>query len=147
MGLIDSNDEVILDFDYNFIGPPSETVAVIGKGGKYGVVGMNGEIATTIQYDRIELRNNEAKAFKGNALSVLVYNEDGVQQEEDHFKNFGTLKISSKGSKQKIKRRLLDKSENPYLLENFEWFFHEETELWGLRDRNTGKTKIPHYLP
>ncbi len=148
-GLIDSNEEIIVDFNYDFIGPPSNSVAVIGQKDKYGVVGLNGELTTAIEYDRIELNDNEAKAFHGDALSILVYNEDGTQEDEDHFNNFGTLKISGGGVKQKIQKSLLtnDADDNQYLLKNFEWFFHRLTETWGLRNRHTGKIKIPPTFP
>ncbi len=143
-GIFEIGAKLRIDIKYDFIGPPTNSIAIVMSENKFGVINLNGELQTDIEYDRITLEQNEAKAYKNGTLNLITFTEDGQLQEDDHFENFGTIKV-----KNKARGRLWSSSstsgniDNPYLLKNFEWYYHTQTRKWGLRDRNTGKIVIP----
>lgn len=129
-GILDRSGEAIIPFDYQYIAPLRTAVCVVRKNNKLGIVNIVGQEIIAPQYDRIELADNKAKAYVGEALTVLSFDEDGQLKEDNEFGKHFTFRIGG-GNSPMIRTAIVD--EENYLLENFEWFYHPPTDRWGLR--------------
>lgn len=138
-GVVNTSDQVIVPFEYEYITPLKSSICVVKKQGKLGVVSRNGQQQVESKYDKIQIENNKAKAFEKGILTVLNFDGNGKIQGEDQFENHLTLKIGKK-KKQYISENGDDP--NNYQLNDFEWYYDALQDKWGLRKLEDGSTHI-----
>jgi WG containing repeat len=94
-----------------------------------------------IEFDKIELETEQAKAFKGEALSLFYLDEEGLLKEESNFKKHYTITIGKKRGIRRIPDRI-NLPDNDYTLNKFEWFYSSDEDKWGLRRLDDGTEQI-----
>ncbi len=137
-GIVGLNDTEILKYHYDYIAPLRGSVAGIKHCNSYGIVNIQGEIVVSLEYDRINLEENQAKAYKGEALSLFNFNDEGKLQNEHNYKKVGSIKIGRKVRNLRAVRAINQQQQ----LMNYEWFHDPMEDRWGLRDITTGAIKI-----
>ena len=139
-GVVDTKDETIISFDYDYIAPLKKDVCVVKKGRLLGIVNFNGEEQVAAEYNRIQLEKNKAKAWKGKVLTLFNFDENGEIKGEDEFENYFSIKIGGKKKKSNIVTA--EVVENDYQLNKFEWFYSPQLDKWGLRKLEDGEIQI-----
>ncbi len=139
-GILSTNDEQLIPFEYDYIAPLKGLTGVVKKGRFFGVVNFKGEEIVPSEYSRIKLSAKQVKAFKGEALSLFHLDKEGSLVEESQFKKHTTLKIG--GKKKKEETLTISQEENDYLLMDFEWFYSPQFDKWGLRKLSNGEIQI-----
>jgi hypothetical protein len=137
-GIVGSGTEAILKTIYDYIAPLKGSVAGIRKNGAFGIINFQGKIVVNFEYDKISLEENQAKAYKGQALSIFNFNDDGKLQNEHNYKKVGSIKIGRKVRNRRAIRAINQRRQ----LDNYEWFHDPMEDRWGLRDISTGAIKI-----
>lgn len=149
-GIVRTHDELIANFQYDYIAPLRGSVGVVKKGKNFGIINFKGEEVVATQYSRIEIEDNRAKAFvrkqdgmEDEALTIMDFNDEGALIGDSRFEKHFVLRISgSKASDKKDRRR----EENSYVLDKFEWFYAPTNDRWGLRRLEDGAIQIePNY--
>ena len=140
-----SSIRTIIPINYDYIAPPNGSITIVRKSGLSGIVNKNGEEVIAPKYNRIEIVEETVRAFSGDKLDILSFDDDGRLEEESKFKKYGTIKIggrpearlSSRGS-----NNINNWQEN--VLEKFEWYQElvKDKWKWGLRERETGEIAI-----
>lgn len=140
-GVVDITDTEVIPFDYDYIAPLKNDVCVVKKGRFLGIANFKGEEQVAPEYNRIQLENNKAKAWKGKVLTVFNFDENGLLEGEDEFENHFTIRV---GKKKKNKSKVFTSHfvENDYQLDNFEWFYSPKLDKWGLRKLEDGEIQI-----
>ena len=140
-GIVGFNDEVILPFEFEYIAPPKERIIIYKEKGLLGLLDGNLEKAVDPEWDKIEITEGQAKALKGKEFSIFYFDEEGIIQDENSFKELITIKI---GGENRVARRTwttIDRI-NPNILENFEWFYSGRARRFGLRRLDDGSIQI-----
>jgi len=138
-GVVDENDQVVIDFNYDYIAPMKDNYCVVIKNKRLGVANYLGSLVVPTKFDRIELETDRAKAYLQGKLEVFNFNNEGELSNVNQFDNFFTLKI---GKKKEIDRFRRFNTENQYVLTNFEWFYSPLHDKWGLRRLDDGSIQI-----
>ncbi len=141
-GVAEPGGNILIPIEYDYIAPLSGSIATVRKNGLFGVVNLKGDLVVDVKYEKININNSVARAFIGEQLSVLTFNEDGELEEEDNFKKYGTLKIRRKNNQRLSGNGSFNENWNDKLLRKFEWYYSVEKRKWGLRDRASGKVVI-----
>ena len=139
-GVVNLKDETVIPFDYDYIAPLKTKVCVVKKGRLLGIANHKGEEQVAPAFNRIQLENNKAKAWKGKVLTLFNFDEDGNLKGEDEFENHITIKIGKKKKKMPVFTSTLIESD--YQLNNFEWFYSPKLDKWGLRKLEDGEIQI-----
>ena len=139
-GVVDENDAVVIPFAYDYIAPLKTKVCVVKKGRLLGLSNFKGEEQVAPAYNRIQLENNKAKAWKGKVLTLFDFDDNGILKGEDEFENHMTIKIGKK--KKNVPVFTSQFIENDYQLNNFEWFYSPKLDKWGLRKLEDGEIQI-----
>ncbi len=143
-GIAAEGGTLVAPAEYEYISPPDHSVCVMQKEEKFGLLNLQFEEVKPAEFDRIILEENVAKTYKNNELTILTFDETGQLEEADKFKKYASIKI---GKKANVRTRRIDlrntNGNDKYKLKNFEWFYHAETEKWGLRSLENGKEVIP----
>lgn len=137
-GIVRLNDAVILPLEYDFIAPLKGSVCGVKKGEFYGIINNKGKIVIPFEYNRISIEENQAKAYRGTALTMYNFNEEGQLQNEHNYKKVGRIKIG-----RNVQRRRRTGSNQNLQIGNFEWYHDPMQDLWGLRNIQTGNDQIP----
>ncbi len=140
-GVVATNDELIIPFDYDYIAPLKGRNSLVKLYDQFGLVNYQGELVVPIEFDKIELEEEQAKAFKGEALSLFYLDEEGLLKEESNFKKHYTITIGKKKGVRRFPNRM-NFPENDYTLNKFEWFYSSEDDRWGLRRLDDGTEQI-----
>ena len=140
-GVVATNNELIVPFDFDFIAPLKGRNCVVKLDSRFGVANYEGNVVIPIEFDKIELEVEQAKAFKGEALSLFYFDEEGLLKEENSFKKHYTITIGKKRGVRRIPNRI-GLPENDYTLSKFEWFYSSEDDKWGLRRLDDGTEQI-----
>ena len=138
-GVVSFNDEIIIPLIYEFIRPLQYKMCVVKNGGRLGIVNAKGKEQVASKFNRIFLEKNKAKAYQGDLLTVLNFDDAGNLRGEDQFENHLTLKIRGK------KKQTTSANEAEvynYQLEQFEWFYDARQDKWGLRKLEDGTVHI-----
>ncbi len=140
-GVVSDHLTNLIPLEYDYIAPPKGNVCVVKKGYFFGVLNVIGEITVPIEYQKIELFADKAHAYKGDALSIFHFDENGARVEKSAFKKHFTITIGKKKTAL-TQNRLSWDDENQYLLDNFEWFYSSREDKWGLRRLANGEVQI-----
>ncbi len=140
-GVVATNDELIIPFDFDYIAPLKGRNSHVKLNNRFGVVNYQGKLVVPIEFDKIELEEDQAKAFKGEALSLFYLDEEGLLKDESSFKKHYTITIGKKKGVRRFPNRF-GLPENDYTLNKFEWFYSSEEDKWGLRKLEDGTEQI-----
>lgn len=149
-GVVGADDRQLVPFQYDYIAPLRGSVCLIKQGRSFGVVNEKGEQVVEPVYDRIELEDHLAKAFRTNdsgreSLTLFHFDAEGRVRDNSRFAQHFQITIA--GNSQTANR--IGETENVYLLEDFEWFYAPEADRWGLRRLQDGSIQIEpvfHYV-
>ncbi len=136
-GVVTIGDHEIIPFEYDYITPLKSKICVVKKFGKLGIVNFKGQEQVQPKYDKINIEGGKAKAYQRELLTVLNFDKDGILKGEDEFQNHLTLKI---GKKKQATTEVVDASE--YQLDQFEWYYDNRQDKWGLRKLEDGSIHI-----
>lgn len=149
-GVLKQGGQPIIPFDYEYIAPLRTKVCIVKKNGLFGLANHLGEEVVAPAYDRIELDNNHAKAYKlksdkpgEEALTLFSFDENG--QLKDNSSSNKHFQIRIAGRKPELDSQL----EENYVLPKFEWFYSPDVDRWGLRRLEDGVVQIEpkfHYI-
>lgn len=131
----------IIPLEYDYIAPLKGRVCMAKKDNFFGVLNYLGKNAVPFEFDRIELMKDKARAFKGEAMSLFHFNEEGLSTDQNSFKEHFTITIGGK-NRAMLRTTSATQSDPDYLLENFEWFYSSKMDKWGLRKLADGKIQI-----
>ncbi|MGB0983355.1 MAG: WG repeat-containing protein [Saprospiraceae bacterium] len=144
-GIVGVNDKLIIPFEYEYIAPLKKEVCVIRQNNKYGIANVAGELVVKAEYDKIELKDNIARAFKRKQLTLLTFDTEGKLKAESQMGRHAAIRIGRKAPRIDInarRRRGETTEEQDYVLDKFEWFFSTLENKWGLRSLETGDIQI-----
>ncbi len=140
-GVVEKGGDLLIPFEYDFIAPLKIKDCLVKIGNQFGVINYQGIGVVPVEFDKVELKENQAKAYKGEALSIFYFDEEGLSQDESTFKKHYTITI---GKKKRIRSRPVGvrNRESDYSLGKFEWFYSSGEDKWGLRKIDDGSIKI-----
>lgn len=138
-GIVTLDDLVLIPFKYNYIAPMKEGLCVVIKNRKIGLANRRGEVVVKTDYDRIFLEGDQAKAYKGQKLTVFNFNEDRELQAANLYEKAFTISVVRE---EEAAPRLWGENDSPYQLEKFEWFYSPKQDKWGLRRLDNGQVQI-----
>ncbi|MBK9012875.1 MAG: WG repeat-containing protein [Saprospiraceae bacterium] len=136
-GIVTLEDRVLIPLGFDYISPMKNGRCVVIRDRKCGVTNSRGDVMVNLQFDRIELEEDQVKAYSGEQLSVFNFDGEGQLQDERNFDKHFTIKVS-KGKESR--RAWPAETDSPYQLEKFEWF-HAKGK-WGLRRLDNGNVQI-----
>ncbi|MCU0348471.1 MAG: WG repeat-containing protein, partial [Saprospiraceae bacterium] len=136
-GIVAADDLTVVPFGFEYISPMKNGRCVVIQNRKCGVANNRGAVLVAPQFDRIELEDDQVKAYTGSQLSVFNYDDEGQLAGESSFDKHFTIKVT-KGSEPR--QRLPTDTDSPYQLEKFEWFY--ANGKWGLRRLDNGAIQI-----
>lgn len=140
-GIVGRNDELFLPIKYDFIAPLKGSVCGIKKGDFYGIGNLKGEIVIPFEYNQILIEENQAKAYRGTALTMFNFDDAGNLRNEQNYKKVGRIKVGAN-----VLRRRVTRTSMNLQIGNFEWYHDPMQDLWGLRNIQTGQDQIaPSY--
>jgi hypothetical protein len=150
-GIVESDNQLIIPFRYDYIAPLRDNVCVVKKGRFFGIVNFLGEEVVKPLYDRIVLEGNRAKAYKENnsgqeSLTLFYFDEKGQVTDNNHLTRHYKVRIA--GSK-RLNASIRQSNQSEYILEDFEWFYSPAADRWGLRRLEDGTVQIDpvfHYI-
>ncbi len=139
-GIISEAQDIILAADFSWIGRPNPTTALVRNAGKLGAIDLTGNLVIPTEYDRIEWMGTQARAFKGEKLTLFDFDENGNEAASSEFEKHFTITI---GSQRPSRITMPTLTEDPdFALENFEWFYSSADDKWGLRKLSDGSVQI-----
>ncbi|MCF8243925.1 MAG: WG repeat-containing protein [Saprospiraceae bacterium] len=137
-GIVTLDDQRLIPFEYDYISPMKKGRCVVVSNRKCGVANNRGKVMVAPQFDRIELEDDEIKAYAGQQLSVFNFGEEGQLDSRSNFDSHFTIKVT-KGNRL---RNIDQDAQSPYELEKFEWFYSPKHDKWGLRRLDNGTVQI-----
>ncbi len=140
-GVVEIGDKLIVPFDFDFLAPLKNRNCLAKIGNQFGILNYQGTTVVPVEFDKIELSENQARAFKGEALSLFYFDEEGLSQDESKFKKHFTITIGKKKTT-RIRRPSFVSQQSDYSLDKFEWYYDNEQDKWGLRTIADGSIKI-----
>ncbi|MBK8566382.1 MAG: WG repeat-containing protein [Saprospiraceae bacterium] len=138
-GIVTLDDQTLIQFDFEYISPMKRDRCVVIKDKKCGVANKLGVVMVEPQFERIELEDDQIKAYNGRQLSVFSFDDIGQVNDSQNFSGHFTIKVA-KG--RNPRQGPTNADENPYQLEKFEWFYSPKHDKWGLRRLDNGKIQI-----
>ncbi len=139
-GIISEAQEVIVPAQFAWIGRPDPNTALVRNNGNFGVIDGNGKLVIPTEYDRIEWNGSQARAFKGEALKLYDFDENGNEQTSSEFKKHFTITIGAQRASRITMPTLMEDPD--FSLKNFEWFYSSADDKWGLRKLSDGSIQI-----
>lgn len=153
-GVVRPDETPLIPFAYDYIAPIRGKLCLVKRDQLFGIVNFRGEEVVKPAYHRIELNNNQAKAYVNkngsdseSVLSLLKFNKEGKLTDNNSFDNHFQIKIVGKSDSANTENLHVD--ENDYLLDDYEWFYSPEEDRWGLRKLSDGSIQIEpifHYI-
>ena len=138
-GMVTLDDQILIPFKYDYIAPMQEGLCVVIKNRKLGIANYRGEIVADTDYDRILLEGDQAKAYKGQKLTVFNFDDERKLLAENKYEKYFSISVISDSERLP---RLWQGDESPYQLEKFEWFYSPKQDKWGLRRLDNGTVQI-----
>lgn len=90
------------------------------------------------QFDRIELEDDQIKAYTGHQLSVFNFDDAGKVSDESNFNQYFTIKVT-KGNERRPMLPNVD--ESPYQVRESDDYLPKH-DKWGLRRLDNGTVQI-----
>jgi len=142
-GVVNLNNVPVIPLAFQYISPMQGSVCVVKQGNSYGVLNTMGTLVVPAAYQRIELDQNQARAYRASdqekeELTLFSFDNNGQLLQNSQFSQHFQIRVA--GSKPVVQETEVAKSN--YQLDKFEWFFDPTNDRWGLRDIFTGQIKI-----
>ncbi|MFK7809495.1 MAG: WG repeat-containing protein [Saprospiraceae bacterium] len=141
-GIVDYENTLLLNFDFDYIAPPKERVFIVRKKGLLGLFNEDFDEVIPIEFNRLEPGDLQAKAYKGEGMSIYTYDENGVPEDVQEFDDAFTINFSGVKKQARRSLRQFTGNRNDFVLQNFEWFFSSRDDRWGLRRLDDGSEQI-----
>ncbi len=138
-GIVTLDDQTLIQFNFDYISPMKKDRCVVINDKKCGVANKLGVVLLEPQFERIELEDDQIKAYKGRELSVFNFDDVGQVSDAQNFSGHFTIKVA-KG--QTPRQGPTSADDSPYQLEKFEWFYSPRHDKWGLRRLDNGTVQI-----
>lgn len=153
-GVIRPDESPLIAFNYDYIAPLRGKLCLVKKDSLFGIVNSKGEEVVQPAYHRIELDQNQAKAYINKAgsesesvLSILNFDEEGQLTDNNSFDNHFQIRIVGRQDANGDQGN--HENESDYLLDQYEWFYSPTEDRWGLRKLSDGSIQIEpifHYI-
>ncbi len=137
-GIVSQDDQVLIQFDFDYISPMKKDRCVVIKDKKCGVANKYGLVVVEPQFERIELDDEKIKAYNGRTLSIFSFDDAGQLSDSQNFGAHFTIKVAKNSELRPFKIA----EESPYQLDKFEWFYSPKHDKWGLRRLDNGNVQI-----
>lgn len=141
-GVVSSNDEIVIPFDYNYIAPSKNNVCAAKKGTYWTAINLSGEELIEAKYEQITIEDDMIRATANGALELFAIDEKGNIIDENKLEKHFTINIGGNELQNRRRRGRFGDTPNRYLLENFEWFYAPQLDKWGLRRLSDGGIQI-----
>ncbi len=138
-GIVTTDDLVLIPFEYDYIAPMKSGLCVVIRDRRYGVANHRGQVVVAAQYDRIDLNEQQVKAWQKEELTMFNFDREGRLEDERNFTKHFTIKVA-RGSD--ASGNAWGSQDSPYQLEKFEWFYSPKHDKWGLRRLDNGTVQI-----
>jgi len=140
-GVVNTKDNVVLPFEFDYVAPLKGAVCVVIKNRMLGVSNKQGHILIPTDYSKIIVGDNgQLKAFQGEEMKVFNVSDEGMAVAEGPaLKQHFTLSIGSKGNGDGYAFSNID---NDHVLQDYEWFYSAKKDRWGLRSLTDGSIQI-----
>jgi WG containing repeat len=138
-GIVTLDDQLLIPFDYDYISPMKKGRCVVIQDRKCGVANNRGTVMVQPQFDRIELEDDQIKAYSGRQMSIFNFDNEGLVSDESSFSQHFTIKVTRGNDR---KPQWPGDEESPYQLDKFEWFYSPKHDKWGLRRLDNGTVQI-----
>jgi hypothetical protein len=142
-GVVEAGGKTVIPFRYDYIAPLNQSVCVVKQDGLLGLVNRRGEEVASPGFQRIELKNNFARAYRSKGggsreevLSVMRFDEEGRLVDTSSFTRHFQVSIGGAGAPASVAQS------SEYQLEQFEWFYAPQEDRWGLRRLDDGSVQI-----
>lgn len=146
-GVVRPDETPLISFNYDYIAPLRGKLCQVKKDNLFGIVNFKGEEVVQPAYHRIELNQNQAKAYinkegseSESALSILNFDEEGKLTSNNSFDNHFQIRIAGRQSTSESQGD--GEEESNYQLDQFEWFYSPVEDRWGLRKLTDGSIQI-----
>jgi len=139
-GIFAEGDREVVAINLDHITPLNgKPVCTARIAGKFGLINKKGEELTSFDFDRIELEEKRAKAYRNGELSIYYFNEDGELEDESNYKKHFKIRFGKRRNNPFFQ---MDELEGTNVIGDFEWFYDPQTDKWGLRRLDTGEIQI-----
>jgi hypothetical protein len=138
-GIVTTDDLVLIPFEYDYIAPMKNGLCVVIRDRKYGVANHRGQVVVAPQYDRIDVNEQQVKAWQKEELSRFSFDTEGRLEDQSNFSKHFTIKVTPGND---VSRNAWSNQDSPYQLEKFEWFYSPKQDKWGLRRLDNGAVQI-----
>lgn len=137
-GFCNMNGKLIHEARYTSISRMVQNTAITRLQSKSGIIHALGSEIAPPEFEKVEVYNTTAKAYRNNLVTVYEFEEDGSVSSETEFTNFKTISLGG----YKDSRKPRQSSENRI---SPIWFYDQNARKWGLQTE-TGKVLIqPSY--
>jgi len=145
-GVVTAGDHSRIPFQYDYIAPLRGGACLVKDGRFYGIANFQGEEVVEPVYDRIELLDRQARAYKTDdsgreSLSLLYFDEEGRLVDQSQFNQHYQVRIGASREYGEANARW-KQYQNEYVLDDFEWFYSPAADRWGLRRLEDGGIQI-----
>ncbi|MCB0636602.1 MAG: WG repeat-containing protein, partial [Lewinella sp.] len=144
-GVVNIQDQVVIPLIYDYIAPLQGPVCTVKQNGRFGLLNDQGDMLANPEFDRIEVSDREARAYRLDSLSgqeeltLIRFDEQGQLIDNSAFQQHFQIKVAGaqpRGGASGAHRP------SDYQLERFEWFYSPRNDRWGLRDLQSGNVVI-----
>lgn len=138
-GIVSLDNKELIPFEYDYIAPMRYGMCILIQNRRIGAANSRGEIVITPAFDRIDMQEGQAKAYRKDKLTMFNFDAAGRLQEENDFGKHFTIKITKETDPRPQRWGNFD---TPYQLDKFEWFYSPKHDKWGLRRLDNGVVQI-----
>ncbi|MEM7575539.1 MAG: WG repeat-containing protein [Bacteroidota bacterium] len=144
-GLVSLTNEQILAFDFDYISPLGDGLALVFQGGKVGLVNAEGRLVQAAEYARIEQEGDRWQAYNslenGARVTTLILEEDGSLRESAASSQHFRVQVAGR-SPASSTTGVRQSTMATRILPQHEWFYAADQDRWGLRLRG-GREVLP----
>jgi len=141
-GIVSTNDEVIIPFEYDYIAPSQNRVCAAKKGEFFTVINLDGEELIDAKYQLVSIEEDVIKATFNGTLEIFGFNDEGQIVDESVLDQHYTISIGGNDLENRRTRGNFWSSDGNYLLDKFEWYYAPKLDKWGLRKLSDGTDHI-----
>jgi hypothetical protein len=141
-GIVSTNDEVIIPFEYDYIAPSKNRVCAAKKGNFFTAINLDGEELIEAKYQTVLIEEDMIRATVNGTLEIYSFDEEGKIVDESVLDQHYTISIGGNDLDNRRTRGRFWNSSANYLLDGFEWYYAPKLDKWGLRKLSDGTDQI-----
>ncbi len=136
-------DGVLAEPCVDSMGTFRNNLAVVAKQKKRGIMNSRGKLLVSPENETISIRGTTAKVYRkrGDAVTVVDFDEQGNLLERNAFENLSTIRIGQPAPRSG--GQSFGAAANTERIDKFEWFYSAAEKTWGLRVFGTDSVIIP----